>query len=1662
MAIYILTSTETILEVDVRPQESIAGDSVATGLLSLQLKQRLSSASFEEQQAYLSASATAAYVSLNKLDQRQRYRASVNIHPIDSDNFNFAQGSSSSGLGYALSIFDVWWRIVLKKPGLFSAPIFATGEILTSGEIRPISHFSDKIDSVCRYVEAKKDDVSRFYLAYPEENDSEITKEQRERLTKLSGTLVPAKRLQNILGKLLNDAYDGDPLGRWQPFKGLDSFNYEDSVRFFGREKDTERLYEDLDKNDGLLIVSGASGTGKSSLIKAGLIPRLEKETESLHWASTTPNSAMMNKGILSFIVDQMNIAWGLDKKGLSSELIISTLTHSIDEGIVLINSNISEETECCLLYFDQYEEVFNQASQEGKDITQDLELIDLLARKIKPLNIILALRNEYLGVLLDRHTLQSPIVSNVASQLSSDDWYEIVHEQASFSGISFEQRENGDVLDKIIVEEALKTPFALPMVEFLLEQLYLMAVKDDSNATVLRFKDHEKLGGLAGAIAGRASELINTSKYRDSLEKLFEAFVGLNGESLPYAKLVNFKKSDIDDSDLYMLIQEFVDANLIVSVTDNTKRDVVKLAHDRLFLTWIELKEWIKRSNAYLIWRYSIDGQFSQWSRSTPRESKAYLLRDSELLKRGRRFKSEGFINDVRLGQYVYLSEKKRSRNIAGLIVAVLLVPLIYFTTYYLNEVRIVNKYYSTIGERWGIPFGINELTKEQVSHRIYSYRLEYQGGILKAVAHQNSVGSLTPDDKKNNVSLWEYKYTEDGSLLTVLEKNQLKKILRERIYTFHDSNAVVEFKKKLGSLDFNKIQTSSEYLFGRMYDKKLLTTNSDITQHYIEYTNDGLLAVELYQNPYGIGVSINNEYYGTKYEYYYSGQLHSKTQINQDGSVYIGDNQVERTEYYYDDLGFLDKEKVITERGFRFKKFISDKWGNVIEQLVLGSDNGVLEMNYLPSVISREIDVKGNINKISTLDSNRKLKEMQYGVAVISSNYDAKGRAIEEAYYDAELNKTERNDNYVKISREYNSDGNVKSENYYDSNNLLVLARSGCSGIEYSYNSEQNITNQKCFGLDGLLAKDRVGVAEYVAHYHGLAFEFSMFDEKGSLVMNNEGFARFVSTRNKNGRVIEESYFGINGNPVSILGESEDLSNTNKNPELIVGGFAKVLSKYDKHGNLSELTFEGPGGQRTSVDGAAKVKWVYDDLGRRIEESYYDLHDQPVSHYDMGYFKKITVYSDSENLMISENFYNELGNIIYPITNYHIEDDSNAPLKKVDVNIKIFSIPSFVDVYIDNVFVGTTPYSGAFTSGLRKVELKKGGYLSVIKVIDADPSQDFTANYNLDAIESFGEIRRKAEAGDKISQKNLGNMYLDGRGTNRDYEKAMLWYRRSASQGYPNAIHNIGYLYESGFGVKKDLIEARKWYEKAAYLGLSNSQYILGLFLNEGIGGKRDVASGVEYIQRAAEQGLVSGQFSLAFVYQYGLAGDVDMEKSFAWYLKAAKNGDPVAALQLYSLYYEGRGVEKNDNKAFEWLELAEKLDDPGADLALGDAYLYGYGVAKDPHQAIEWLEKASAGDVSYGKLADYQLGTIYQSGVGVPVDYVKSAYWYKEALKKNNYCSSYSLGLLYLQGKGVEKSYEKGRQLLVTTRDKCSHDNIRDSAIEWLKKNGEIKTP
>jgi TPR repeat protein len=324
----------------------------------------------------------------------------------------------------------------------------------------------------------------------------------------------------------------------------------------------------------------------------------------------------------------------------------------------------------------------------------------------------------------------------------------------------------------------------------------------------------------------------------------------------------------------------------------------------------------------------------------------------------------------------------------------------------------------------------------------------------------------------------------------------------------------------------------------------------------------------------------------------------------------------------------------------------------------------------------------------------------------------------------------------------------------------------------------------------------------------------------------------------------------------------------------------------------------------------------------------------------------------------------------------------------------------------------------------------------------------------------DSIDTIRRSAEAGNPLSQVQLGNAFSSGDGVSKDDVEAAKWYRKAADQGYSLGQESLGACYYDGSGVGKDLAEAAKWFQKAADQGEAGAQWGLGkCYAN---GPNKDVVEAAKWYRKAADQGLALAQVYLGMCYHNGNGVDQDEGEAAKWYRKAADQGNAEAQFQLGLCYLFGNGVEKDEAKAVEWCQKAADQGDARAQLALGLCYRDGTGVEKNATVAATWFGKAAeqgnahaecelgtdyaagngvqkdngeafnlfrkAADQGYA-LAQLDLGNCYSNGYGVRKDVVEAATWYQKAAGQGDATAQLILGDSFIRGRGVIKNEVEG---------------------------------
>lgn len=320
-----------------------------------------------------------------------------------------------------------------------------------------------------------------------------------------------------------------------------------------------------------------------------------------------------------------------------------------------------------------------------------------------------------------------------------------------------------------------------------------------------------------------------------------------------------------------------------------------------------------------------------------------------------------------------------------------------------------------------------------------------------------------------------------------------------------------------------------------------------------------------------------------------------------------------------------------------------------------------------------------------------------------------------------------------------------------------------------------------------------------------------------------------------------------------------------------------------------------------------------------------------------------------------------------------------------------------------------------------------------------------------NLD--EAYKQYKSAGENNIAESYNKIAQFYQDGKGTSKDIEQSVEWYKKSAELGDKYAQYSLGLLYENEEGIKdwrqavdyfeqaaeaelpeaqyklsfymKDDTDAFDLCRKAAEQGHAEAQNRLGLLYRKGEGVEKNSSKGVEWYKKSAENGCSWGQYNLAICYANGEGISKNEKSAFEWYLKAANQGLAEAQNRVGIYYYSGKGVEQNMNKAMKWFEISAGQGYNWAQYNLAKEYTSGNNIDKDDEKAFELYKKAAEQDIEDAQIA---LISCYKEGRGVAVNMGKVFLLWKELADKGNVRAKYETGLCYENGEGTPKDWRK----------------------------------
>ncbi|MCX7596678.1 MAG: hypothetical protein N2235_23605, partial [Fischerella sp.] len=373
---------------------------------------------------------------------------------------------------------------------------------------------------------------------------------------------------QNFVSNEPDESILKRPLIMQSPYKGLEKFELEDKDKFFGRDVLITRLNWDLEQNN-LIVLLGVSGSGKSSLVRAGIIPTfLDKKFINLTFV---PDENPFESLYLC-----LSSQYGQEKAEIARQVGTDTLIRVLEA---------LKEDYHWLIFIDQFEELFTRTPQEKCDKFID-SLVQLIAARNDSLKIILTMRADF----CDRFSLYPNLAAateqhiRFITDMSRGKLRLAIAEGAARNGVIFEEG-----LVEQIINDFKRQVNSLPLLQYTLNLLWQ---KEDIANRKLTKKTYNDLGGVAGALPKQVEKIYAElpEAEKEAVKKIFLELVDIvdNKTVSKRTEQAQFKDSGVLEKTLNQLIDE----HLVIA---GKQKSTVEIAHEALITAWPKLPTWIK-----------------------------------------------------------------------------------------------------------------------------------------------------------------------------------------------------------------------------------------------------------------------------------------------------------------------------------------------------------------------------------------------------------------------------------------------------------------------------------------------------------------------------------------------------------------------------------------------------------------------------------------------------------------------------------------------------------------------------------------------------------------------------------------------------------------------------------------------------------------------------------------------------------------------------------------------------------------------------------------------------------------------------------------------------------------------------------------------------------
>ncbi|WP_017314558.1 tetratricopeptide repeat protein [Mastigocladopsis repens] len=401
------------------------------------------------------------------------------------------------------------------------------------------------------------------------------------------------------------------------PYRGLFHFGPDDAEFFFGREVFVEELFA-ATQNRNFIPVLGASGSGKSSVVLAGLVPKLQKAG---HWLFThfRPGSEPFHalaEALVPLYEPDKNAT---EQMGQARQLAEFFVNGSVPLQDVFSKIQRNYPNHRVLLIADQFEELYTLcADQKTRHSFLDILLASFQSSPGKTNVLVATMRADFLGNALS-YPKFGDVLRNADVKIRSmnrEELSQVIVKPPEKLGVTFQ-----DGLVKRILDDVEDEPGNLPLLEFALTELWKRR-----KGKQLTHAAYEEIGEVQGALARHADENYGklSAAQKEQVRQIFIQLVQPGEDRQDTRRVAT--KAELGE-ERWKLVTQLADDRLVVTSQNAANQETVEVVHEALIRNWEELRQWMNADRSFRAWQERLRFAMLQWQK---------MQRDEGALLRG------------------------------------------------------------------------------------------------------------------------------------------------------------------------------------------------------------------------------------------------------------------------------------------------------------------------------------------------------------------------------------------------------------------------------------------------------------------------------------------------------------------------------------------------------------------------------------------------------------------------------------------------------------------------------------------------------------------------------------------------------------------------------------------------------------------------------------------------------------------------------------------------------------------------------------------------------------------------------------------------------------------------------------------------------------------